>query len=67
MSLAPVVSTLPVSARLARSASAAGAELAARPYRHARPEVQLQPWGTRDMTLVDPFGNRLTFTSAISV
>lgn len=43
------------------------AELAARPYRHARPEVQLQPWGTRDMTLVDPFGNRLTFTSAISV
>ena len=42
------------------------AELAARPYRHARPTVQLQPWGTRDMTLTDPFGNRLTFTSAIS-
>lgn len=43
------------------------AELAARPYRHARPAVHLQPWGTRDMTVVDPFGNRLTFTSAISL
>lgn len=43
------------------------AELAARPYRHARPTVQAQPWGTRDMTVTDPFGNRLTFTSAISL
>ena len=25
------------------------------------------PWGTRDMAVADPFGNRLTFTSAISV
>jgi len=25
------------------------------------------PWGTRDFTVTDPFGNRLTFTSAISV
>jgi uncharacterized glyoxalase superfamily protein PhnB len=24
------------------------------------------PWGTRDFTVTDPFGNRLTFTSAIS-
>jgi uncharacterized glyoxalase superfamily protein PhnB len=43
------------------------AELAARPYRHARPAVERMPWGTRDMTLTDPFGNRLTFTDAISV
>ncbi len=42
------------------------AELAAKVYRGARPHVQAQPWGTRDMTLTDPFGNRLTFTSAIS-
>jgi uncharacterized glyoxalase superfamily protein PhnB len=42
------------------------AELTAKPYRFARPHVQAQPWGTRDMTLTDPFGNRLTFTSAIS-
>ena len=43
------------------------AELADRPYRHARPMIHLQPWGTRDMSVTDPFGNRLTFTSAISV
>jgi uncharacterized glyoxalase superfamily protein PhnB len=43
------------------------AELAGKAYAHARPTVQLQPWGTRDMTVTDPFGNRLTFTSAISV
>jgi catechol 2,3-dioxygenase-like lactoylglutathione lyase family enzyme len=44
-----------------------GAELASRPYRYARPDIEAMPWGTRDMTLADPFGNRLTFTSAISV
>lgn len=43
------------------------AELRAKHYRYARPEVEAMPWGTRDMTLVDPFGNRLTFTGAISV
>ena len=42
------------------------AELMAREYRHSRPQVQEMPWGTRDFTVTDPFGNRLTFTSAIS-
>ena len=42
-------------------------ELAAKDYRHTQASVQTMPWGTRDMTLADPFGNRLTFTSAISV
>jgi uncharacterized glyoxalase superfamily protein PhnB len=42
------------------------AELSAKPYRYARPHIDATPWGTRDMTLADPFGNRLTFTSAIS-
>jgi uncharacterized glyoxalase superfamily protein PhnB len=42
-------------------------ELASRSYRHARPAVEHMPWGTRDMTLTDPFGNRLTFTDATSV
>ena len=41
--------------------------LATRPYRHARPTAESMPWGTRDMSLTDPFGNRLTFTDAISV
>lgn len=42
------------------------AELLAKDCRHARPQVQAMPWGTRDFTVTDPFGNRLTFTSAIS-
>ena len=29
--------------------------------------VETMPWGTRDFTVIDPFGNRLTFTSAISL
>ncbi len=42
------------------------AELAAKAYRFARPNIASMPWGTRDMTIADPFGNRLTFTTAIS-
>jgi len=37
-------------------------ELAAKRYKHARPEIEQMPWG-RDLTVRDPFGNRLTFTS----
>jgi uncharacterized glyoxalase superfamily protein PhnB len=43
------------------------AELLAKQAGHTRPEVQEMPWGTRDMTVTDPFGNRLTFTSAVSL
>jgi len=32
-------------------------------YRHARPDIQSQPWGTRDMIISDPFGNKLIFTA----
>ncbi|WP_191489744.1 glyoxalase superfamily protein [Pseudomonas sp. FEN] len=28
-------------------------------------EIQAMPWGSLDMTLYDPFGNRLVFTNAI--
>jgi len=42
------------------------AELTAKPYANARPHINAMPWGTRDMSVTDPFGNRLTFTSAIS-
>lgn len=38
------------------------AELAQKSYRYARPNIEDMPWGTRDMSLKDPFGNRLTFT-----
>lgn len=38
-------------------------ELLTRTYRYAHPAIEAMPWGTRDMTLTDPFGNRLTFHS----
>jgi hypothetical protein len=38
------------------------ASLLAKKYKYARPGIQEMPWG-RDMTIGDPFGNRLTFTS----
>ena len=41
------------------------AELAAKRYRYARPGIEEMPWGTRDMSVTDPFGNRLTFTTGI--
>ena len=36
------------------------AELTAKHYKFARPGINTQPWG-REVTLHDPFGNRLTF------
>jgi len=38
------------------------AELNTKQYRYARPNIEDMPWGTRDMSIKDPFGNRLTFT-----
>ena len=36
--------------------------LLAKRFRHARPGcAQQMPWGTRDLTIADPFGNRITF------
>ena len=42
------------------------AELAAKRYKYYRPGIEKMPWGTRDMSVQDPFGNRLTFTDAVS-
>jgi len=40
-------------------------ELLAKRYKHARPgAAQLMPWGTRDLTIQDPSGNRITFFSS---
>jgi uncharacterized glyoxalase superfamily protein PhnB len=41
------------------------AELGAK-HKYARPGIEDMPWGTRDMSVEDPFGNRLTFTTGIS-
>lgn len=38
------------------------AALAAKDYGYARPSIETVPWG-RDMSVADPFGNRLVFTS----
>jgi uncharacterized glyoxalase superfamily protein PhnB len=40
-------------------------ELAAKNYKYARPQIEDMPWGSRDMSVRDPFGNRLTFTTAM--
>jgi uncharacterized glyoxalase superfamily protein PhnB len=37
------------------------AELSARNYGFARPGIEEQPWGKRELTVTDPSGNRLTF------
>jgi uncharacterized glyoxalase superfamily protein PhnB len=41
------------------------AELAAKNYRYMNPGIQEQEWGTRDMTVVDPFNNRIIFSEAM--
>jgi uncharacterized glyoxalase superfamily protein PhnB len=41
-------------------------ELLARNYKYARPGIQDMPWGSKDMSISDPFGNRLVFTDASS-
>ncbi|HVL74581.1 MAG TPA: glyoxalase superfamily protein [Noviherbaspirillum sp.] len=41
-------------------------QLLAAGYQYARPAVERMPWGSRDMSVTDPFGNRLTFTEAVS-
>jgi uncharacterized glyoxalase superfamily protein PhnB len=40
--------------------------LLAKDYKYARPSIEEMPWGSRDMSVTDPFGNRLTFTNAVS-
>jgi catechol 2,3-dioxygenase-like lactoylglutathione lyase family enzyme len=39
------------------------AELAQKPSGFARPSVERKPWGSRDLEVKDPFGNRLIFTT----
>lgn len=42
------------------------AELGSRRYPYSRPGIVRTPWGTRDMAVNDPFGNKLTFTVSMS-
>lgn len=38
------------------------AELIAKRYGYGRPGIEPKPWGTRELTVHDPFGNRITFS-----
>lgn len=38
-------------------------ELVAKQYKNSRPGIQEMPWGTSDMAISDPFGNKLIFTN----
>ena len=39
------------------------AALAEKQYKYARPGIESVPWGGREMSIKDPFGNRLTFVA----
>lgn len=39
------------------------AALSGNAYKYARPGIETVPWGGREMSIKDPFGNRLTFVS----
>ena len=41
-------------------------ELMEKQYQNSQPGIQEMPWGSRDMSITDPFGNKLVFTNAIS-
>ena len=41
------------------------AELAARPYTYAKPQIETAPWQARVLHLTDPFGNRLHFNERV--
>ena len=42
------------------------AEVNGKGYRFMRPGIELQPWGFREMTVIDPSGNRLHFRESVA-
>ncbi|RWA71666.1 glyoxalase superfamily protein [Mesorhizobium sp.] len=41
-------------------------DLIGKEYRFNRPGLETTPWETREVTVIDPFGNRLTFYEKIA-
>lgn len=41
-------------------------QLSVKAYPYARPDIEATSWGSRDLSVRDPFGNRLTFTDSIN-
>ncbi|WP_440113930.1 glyoxalase superfamily protein [Paenibacillus sp. QZ-Y1] len=35
-------------------------------YKHARPGIEDTPWNSREMTVTDPFGNRIVFVESLA-
>lgn len=40
-------------------------QLLGKRYKNSWPHIQEMPWGSKDMTIADPFGNKLTFTDSV--
>jgi len=41
-------------------------ELQAKNYRYMNPGFQTTEWGTRDLGVIDPVGNQLTFSERVT-
>jgi len=41
-------------------------ELIGKQYKNSKPGLEDTPWGSKELSISDPFGNKLIFTSAIS-
>ena len=41
-------------------------ELQRKKYKYYRPGIQLQPWNTKEMGVIDPFGNRIRFSEFVN-
>jgi uncharacterized glyoxalase superfamily protein PhnB len=41
-------------------------ELKSKKYAYMNPGIQTQEWGTREVCVVDPFGNQLIFSEQVS-
>jgi catechol 2,3-dioxygenase-like lactoylglutathione lyase family enzyme len=41
-------------------------ELTVKAYRYMNPGILTTEWGTRDLGVIDPFGNRLTFSERVA-
>lgn len=41
------------------------AELIGKQFKYARPGIEEMPWGTREVSVTDPFHNRLVFTMPV--
>jgi catechol 2,3-dioxygenase-like lactoylglutathione lyase family enzyme len=40
-------------------------ELQRKKYKYYRPGIQLQPWDAKEMSVIDPFGNRIHFSEFV--